>query len=160
MQVEASLSCSKKLLPILSQVIPVNNLPPYCFKIHFNSILHLCIRLKSGVFSSGLQRKHCMHTFFPTCATWTAHHPPSFHRPNNISRTSKNHETPHYALTSAILTSSLFCLNVREDVSHNSWWHNSHSSRVPPDYRLGALQVTETCDLKPITYYHIQTGRI
>jgi hypothetical protein len=70
--------------------------------------------------------KRCLSLMFPTktlyarllphtCKINGSPHPPSFQRPDNILRTSTNHEGPHYAITAAVLTFSLLGLNVNDD---------------------------------------------
>jgi hypothetical protein len=48
---------SPPTVPILSQINSVHTAPPYLTKIHFNIILHLCLSLPSGLFSSGFPTK-------------------------------------------------------------------------------------------------------
>jgi hypothetical protein len=48
---------SPLLVPILSQINPVHTHAFYSFQIHFNIILHICLGLPGGLFSSGFPSK-------------------------------------------------------------------------------------------------------
>jgi hypothetical protein len=62
------------LNPVLSQMNPAYNLPFYIFEIHFNVIVHLQLRLPSGLFPSGiLYQKLYAFLFTPMRAVYPIH---------------------------------------------------------------------------------------
>lgn len=116
METAASLARTEKHVPILSQTIPANTLTTYRFMIHFNSILlptpmtyKLCLSPMSPI-------KTMYAPLLPyRCNINGSSHSSSFQRPDNVLRTSTNHEGPHYTTIAAVLTSSLLGLNANDD---------------------------------------------